>query len=57
MIIKLENKYARICRKCGGRLFLVDYSNSDDSDGEDLEAYEGFADSLTVINVETTEGL
>ena len=29
-----------------------DYSDSHDSDGKDLEVYEGFAEDLTVNNIE-----
>ena len=54
MEIELKLKYARICEKNGVRNGLEDYSDSDDSDGEDLEAQDGFAGDLTVINVERT---
>ena len=54
MEIELKLKYARICGKSGVRNGLRDYSDSDGSDGEDLEAYDGFAGDLIVINVEHT---
>ena len=50
--IELKLKYARICGKSGVRSGLGNYSNSDDGDIEDLEAYDGFAGDLTVINLE-----
>ena len=53
MKIELKLKYARIWRKIGVRNGLGDDIDSDDnSDGEDLEAYDGFAGDLTVIHVE-----
>ena len=54
MKIELKLKYARICGKNGVRNDLVNYSDSDDSDGEDEEAYDVFAGDLTVINIEQT---
>ena len=54
MKVELKLKYGRICRKRGVRKSLGDYSKSDDRDCEDLEAYDGFAGDLIVINVEHT---
>ena len=33
------------------RMVLRDYSDSDDRDGEDLEAYDSFPGDFTVINL------
>ena len=52
--IKLKLKYTRIYGKRCARNGLDDYSDSDDRDGEDLEAYDSFAGDLTVINIERT---
>ena len=41
-------------RKSGVRNGLGNYSDSDDSDGENLEVYDGFAGDLTLINLERT---
>ena len=41
-----------MCGKSGVRKGLGHYSDSDYSDGEDLEACDGFVGYLTVINVE-----
>ena len=56
MAFELKLNYARICGKIGVRNGLGNYSDSDDSDGKDLEVYDGFAGDLdlTVINVEQT---
>ena len=54
MEIELKLKYAKICEKSGVKNSLGDYSDSDDSDGNDLEAYNDFDGNLTVINVERT---
>ena len=57
MEIELKLKYARICRDGGGKNGLDVYSDSDDSDSEDLEAYNGLAGNFTVINIERTEAV
>ena len=50
MEIEFKFKYARICGKIGVRNGLGDYSDSDNSDGEDSEAYDGFAGDLIIIH-------
>ena len=57
MEIELKLKYARICWEHGANNGLEDYSHSSDSDGEDLEAYDGFTRDLAVINVEQTSAV
>ena len=49
MKIELKLKYARVYGKSGVRNGLGGYSDSDNSDGENLEVYVGFAGHLTVI--------
>ena len=52
MEINLKMKYAGMCGKIGNS--LGDNGESDDSDGEDVETYDGFAGESIVINVEHT---
>ena len=52
MKINLKMKYVGMCGKIGVRNSLGEDGNSDETDDEDLEAYNGFANELTVINVE-----
>ena len=52
MEIELKLKYAKVCGKSGFRNGLGPYSYSDNSDSENLEAYDSFVGDLTVINVE-----
>ena len=54
MEIELKLKYVKICGKSGVINGLDDYSDSDYSDGEDIEAYNNFAGDLIVIHVEQT---
>ena len=54
MEIQLKMKYVGMCGEIGVRNSLGDYGDSDNSDGEDLEAYNRFAGELKVINVEHT---
>ena len=46
--------YVGVCGKSGVRNSLEDGGDSNDSDSEDLELYDGFVGKLTVINVERT---
>ena len=52
--IEFNIKYAGMCGKSGIRNILGGNGDSDDSDGEDLEAYDGFAEESGVTNVERT---
>ena len=54
MEIELKLKYSRICGKRSVKNSLINYSDPGDSDGEDSEAYDGFAGNLIVIYVEQT---
>ena len=49
--IELKMKYARMCGKINVRNSLGGDGDLDDSDSENLEAYDGFSGEYTVINV------
>ena len=50
MEIELKRKYAGICGESGIRNSSGDDRDSDDSDGEDLEAYNSFVSSKADIS-------